>query len=480
MINIPVAFKDILDDKINDYLYYGGRVGGKTKNTALASVILMLQHPYSDIIVARASYGSMELSSYSEFEQAIEEMGEGVRNLFRFKKSPLRIERRDGSGIIYFLGYGGANMSRTKSIHPKHKLIAVICEETQELRERRNLDEALASFRRNYGENVKQIIMGNPPPQDAHWFNRYIVEKKQDKDWLVKRVTYLDILNLINDFDLKEIIKEKVRNPDYYSWFYLGESGSGISSVYPMFREDKHLITTLQFDRARQTHPLRVVGAVLGGDGAVNRDCTAFVPLLLLNNGQAVKAPVFYHNPKDDGVIGYHQLVQDHLLRWLEELCRRYNLVGVKEFREHPNANPLPIYMFIDSAAPDLIQECKFFFGDRVSVHPVKKRGIMEMVGITQSAIANDNIVCIDYGGYMSYVKNRWIQTDKDILVEQLESLVWNDKQTGYDPIIPNDVSDAFTYAVISWYGNQDNIQFFNRLKAQAIPNMLLRDIIEK
>ena len=59
---------------------------------------------------------------YEEFDQALQEMGDDIYNLFVFKKSPLRIERKDGTGKIYFIGYGGSNMSRTKSIKPKHKL----------------------------------------------------------------------------------------------------------------------------------------------------------------------------------------------------------------------------------------------------------------------------------------------------------------------------------------------------------------------
>lgn len=480
MILIPEAFRDLVEGTKNDYLYYGGRVGGKSKNTAIIAVLLMLQNPYHDVIVARASYGSLGDSSYEEFDQALQEMGEDIYNLFVFKKSPLRIERKDGTGKIYFIGYGGSNMSRTKSIKPKHKLICVICEETQELREERNLDEALASFRRNYGEGIRTIILGNPQPQSAHWFSQYILKKQKDKDWIVRRVTYLDILDFVNDFDLREIIKTKIQNEPFYNWFYLGDSSSGIGSVYPMFRPEKHIITNLQFERAREKYGIKVCGLVIGGDGAVNRDCTAFVPMLLLNNGQAVIAPIFYHDPKESGQMGYHQLVQDHVSRWLEEILRRYNLISCREYREHPYSNPLPVFMRIDSAAPDLIQECRFFFGDRVDVKAIKKGSIQEMVGVLQSAISNDNIIVIDYGGYYDYVRNRWIIKDKNILAEQLEALVWNDKQTGYDPIVPNDVSDALTYGNLFWYGNQENIQFFNRLKAGAIPNLLLNDIINK
>lgn len=480
MITLPYSFKEVLETKLAQILLYGGRLGGKSSNSAIIAVLSMLMDPEPhDVIVGRASYGSMADSSFEEFDQAIKVMGEDVYSRFSFRKSPLRIIYRPNGATVYFIGYGGSNMSRTKSIKTKHKIVCIIFEETQELKEKRNLDEALASFRRNYGDNVKQIIMGNPPPQEAHWFNRFITKVKQDPDWLVKRVTYLDILDFINDFDLREIIKTKIEDPDYYNWFYMGDSFAGMGSVYPMFRESRHMVTAIKFDMLRNKYPLKVVACMIGGDGAVNRDATSFVPLLLLNNGQAAIGPIFYHDPKQDGVIGYHQLVQDHVTRWLDELCRRYNMLSPKEFRANPTAPGLPIFMRIDSAAPDLIQECKYFFGDRVNVKAVdKSEGVMGMVGRVQSAISNDNIVVLDYGGYFSYVKNLWIRTDRNILAEQIEMLLWNDKQNNYDPIVPNDVCDAFTYGTVSWYGNQENIQYFNILKTRNIPNMLIRDMI--
>ena len=479
MITLPYAFKEVLETKLSQILLYGGRLGGKSSNSAIIAVLSMLMDPEPhDVIVGRASYGSMADSSFEEFDQAIKVMGDDVYSRFTFRKSPLRIIYRPNGATIYFIGYGGSNMSRTKSIKTKHKIVCIIFEETQELKEKRNLDEALASFRRNYGDNVKQIIMGNPPPQEAHWFNRFITKVKQDRDWLVKRVTYLEILDFINDFDLREIIKTKIEDPDYYNWFYMGDSFSGMGSVYPMFRESRHMVTAIKFDMLRNRYPLKVVACMIGGDGAVNRDATSFVPLLLLNNGQAAVGPIFYHNPKTDGQVSYHLLCQNYVAKWLDELCRRYHLVSADEFRRNQTLPAVPIFVRIDSAAPDLIQEFTYFFGDRCQVGPVQKKGIMEMVGIVQSAISNDNIYVLDYGGYYDYVRNEWVRKDKNLLSEQLEMLIWNEKQNGYDPIVPNDVCDAFTYGTISWYGNQENIQYFNILKTRNIPNMLIRDMI--
>lgn len=480
-IQLPIAFKQILESDKNNNCLYGGRLGGKSNNTALLAVLSMLQNLDSDVVVARVSYGSLGDSSYAELSHAIDSFdNERISENFKLKRSPLRIERTDGRGTCYFLGYGGSNTSRTKSIRPKHKIKVVILEETQELKEKRNLDEALASLRRHYAEDVKVFILGNPPPAEAHWFNIFIEQCKRDPDWLCVNLTWQDIVPFINDIDLKEIIKTKMTDEAYYNWFYMGIPTGGYGSVYPMFRKDRHIITAQEFDRTIERGQLKILGCVIGGDGAVTHDCTSFVPQLLLSNGQTVIGPVFCHDPKTDGVIGFHQLVQNHLTRWFDELCRRFHLGTLQDKREHPNAKLLPIWMRIDSASPDLVQECRFFFGDRVNVGPIKKATVFEMVSVVQSAIANENVIIIDYGGYFDYQLNRWIKKDMNILAEQLSLLIWNEQQNNYDPIVPNDISDAFTYGCFFWYSNQENIQYFNIVKLNKMTNLLISDILKK
>lgn len=478
-IQLPLVYKEILESPCLNVVLHGGRLGGKSNGTAIVGILTMLQQPYTDGVVLRVSYGSLGDSSYAEMENALLQFDEYAEE-FTLKKSPLRIVRKDNSGTIYFLGYGGSNTSRTKSIRTKHKISFVILEETQELKSKRNFDEAMASIRRHFGDHVKVFILGNNPPQEAHWFNVFIEQCKNDADYIVRNVSYLDILPFINDYDLKEIIKTKIIDPEYYDWFYMGKTTGGFGSVYPMFRKEKHIITAQQFDYFKASTTVKIVGCVIGGDGAVNRDATSFVPILLLNNGQSVIGPIFYHNPKDDGVIGYHQLVQDHLQRWFDELCSRFRLTTRQELRMNPNLPKIPIWMRIDSAAPDLIQECKFFLGDRADIRAITKHSIMEMVGVCQSTIANSNMYIIDYGGYYDYVRNSFIKKEVNLLAEQLSMLIWNDKQNGYDPIVPNDVCDAWTYGNFFWYSNIENINYFNILRVNAIQNTLISDILKK
>ena len=476
-IKVAKVFKPLFTSDYLDFVLPGGRTSGKSKTVAILSGINTALKPNEDIVIARASYGSIADSVYNETKEVIESI-KSFEDEFIFRKSPLRIIRKSTGATIYFMGIGGST-DRTKGFKPEHKVGLVILEETQELRSREHLDQTLASLRRRFGEDCRVCIVFNPPAQRFHWINVWCEEKEKDNDTCVIHSTYEDILDFLSKREKKEILKYKINNPLYYEYMFLGKPTGAMGSVYPMFAEDRHLISSQQFDLCREKG-LRIVGCVIGGDGAVTHDATSFVPLLLLSNGQVAIGPIFYHNPLEDGVVGYHHLVQNMVIRWFEDLCRRYNLVSAREKREHPGVPALPIWMIIDSAAPDLIQECRFFLGDRCDIQPVKKASVFEMVGVVQSSIQNDNVVIINYGGYYNYHTNKWIDRKVNILAEQLTNLIWNEKETGYDPIVPNDVSDAFTYGDIFWYGNQENIQFFNILKSKNMTNNLICDILKK
>lgn len=296
----------------------------------------------------------------------------------------------------------------------------------------------------------------------------------------------MDILPFLSDRDLKEIRKMFYENKTYHDYMYGGQPTGGYGAVYPMFRKDKHVITQQDYDYviANSNIRIRPVCCVIGGDGAVNRDATAFVPSIILSNGQSVIGPIFYHNPQEDGSFGYHQLVKDYVNRWFDDVCKMFHLGTRQEImmaqERQMRITVLPIYMVIDSAAPDLIKECQLFMGDRAEVRAIKKSTIPQMVATVQSAICNDSCIIIDYGGYYDYVRNQWIQRKPNILAEQISMLIWNEKQDGYDPIIPNDVCDAFTYETIFWNGNVENLAYFDILKANNITNELICDILKK
>ena len=444
--------KEQIDNGIHYICMPMGRVSGKTKGTIDFSVGCMLEFPYTDIVVARSSYGSMSDSSYAEFETSLQDLPEEISSQFTLKKSPLRIERVNNSGNVYFIGAGGSNTDRTKGLHTRHKVKIVIVEETQELKTKQHYDQLMASLRRNFGKDVVVFVLGNPPAIEAHWFNQLVKTYERDKDWYVCHASWLDIVPFLNDFDIKEILKTKYLEPEYYQWLYMGVPTGGLGQVYPMFRTNIHLINYNQREQSKLLQDFRVVGVIIGCDGAVNKDSTVFVPRFIMSNGQSVAGKIFYHNPKTDGVKGSFPLVENEGTRWFTELRK-------ENFLDNPYnyMASIPIVFVVDSAATELIQALRYYFGNRAEVVAIKKGTIIQMVDTVQSALGKNVVAIYDYGGYYNYTLNKWITCD-NILAYQYRSLIWNEKQNGYDNSIPNDATDADTYAIYFYYKQTENI----------------------
>ena len=458
-LKVPLSWKPIFQTKKNYIAIPCGRVSGKTKNSVIFCVLLLLSHPYHDIAITRASYGSLKDTTYQEFKSAIADLPDEIANQFTFKTQPLKIERANHSGNIYFFGSGGSNKDRTKGFKSEHPLIAVISEETQELKDKASYDQFEASIRRNFGENVKLLILGNPPAIKAHWFNEFIESKKVDRDWLVaQNMTWLDIIDFLNDYDIKEILKCKFLEPDYYKWLYEGVPIGGLGAVYPMFRRETHLINYDERSNSPLLQDYRVVGVIIGVDGAVNKDCTVCVPRFVMANGQTMAGKIFYHNPKTDGVCGSFPLVEKEISRWFRELREENALDNPYNY-----AASIPIIFVVDSAATELIQALRFQFSNRAEVYAIKKGTIIQMVDVVQSAMGKNVVGIYDYGGYYNYTSNQWVKSE-NLLARQYESLLWNEKQTGYDPLIPNDVSDADTYGVYFYFKQVENITWLQRV----------------
>lgn len=475
-IQVAEVFEPLfVDESIENIALEAGRDAGKSKTAYILSGVRAAVRPDEDIVICRASYGSIETSSYQETCEVMDSIP-AFDGKFTFRKSPLRIVRKGGGTNIYFMGVGGST-DRTKGIKPKHKVGLLIVEEAQELRSKEHLDQLLASLRRRFGEHCQVLVIFNPPAQLLHWINVWSKFIRNDRDWLVIHSSWEDIIPFLNDRDIKEILKAKYENKTYYDYMYMGIP-NGEGSVYPMLLKSKHVITVKQWSYVKEKANLRVLACVIGGDFAVNNDSSSLVPYLILNNGQCVVGPIFYHNPKDDAVIGYHQLVQNLIVRWFDELCRQFMLGTRQEIQQHPGMKAIPIFANLDNAAADAITEIKFFLGDRIETYATKKEPIPQMVATVQSCILNDNIIIIDYGGYFDYYKNRWVDKSENLLYEQWVNLTWNDRQDKYNDEIPNDVSDAGTYGILLWYRNQENMQFFNICRANNMEIPKIYDIL--
>lgn len=489
-VSVPKIYGPLIRHEAHQWLVYGGRDSGKTANTVMAGVIDLLAHPDHDGVVFKAHYSDFRSTDYQEIVSLIEEKGLG--SIFEVLASPLHIRRRDGHGDIYFSGAEiiGTDSSRTHGLKTKHPLMWALFSESQQFRTEAALTEAMASVRRNFTEKRSDgtslpevvsgwwmVVQGNPPQSSGHWFNVFVGRKKADPEWRLLFTSYMDVAPFLNDMDLAAIRRERVENPDNYEWQYEGKVGGGWGSCYPMLQKETHLIPLQR--AADATKGMRVVAIVVGCDGAVQRDCTAFSPLLILEDGSAVlrQDDCFRYDPKRCGVLSSYPMCGPGGPAWLwwngwqtpqgfhNGLRTRYPSIGGGV------GSSVPVFFFVDSAAPELREALQFHFGGPrdVFVRSVVKGTIVDMVERMRDVFHKGLLRFVDCGGSWDYRPPRSQSNPLReprfgpgfVAWDELCSLRMDDR-TGlkYDDTIPNDDSDSVTYGAWSWFANPDNVAF--------------------
>lgn len=450
MISCPEPYDQLYESDCPFVIMRSGRNAGKSRNTADYIVYQSTQAINEDIVLCRDSYSDMADSMYASIIKAIEE--QGLERFYQFKKQPLRIICTLTNCNIYFMGIGGADKSRTKSFEPINpKVRLYVFEELQQVREQENLEQALASFRRHLSSQGKFLFLFNPPPQNSNWVNLWCSSKKYDKDYLIIDSSWLDIVDYLNDIDIKEILKCKMTEPEKYDWLYMGKTGGGFGSVYPQFKREKHLLTFEQAREKFKTQHIQYV--IIGGDNAVSRDGTCLCPIAVFENGQCLVLDLYYHDPKRGGDLSVAEQLP-LMKRWLGELEKKYNLSDMNY--------QVPIAFVIDGSVigQELIRELRFNLDlNRYQIISYSQKHIIEMASNLKSVFARNMLYIADYGGHYNYALNRWEKCD-NVLAEQVESLIWNEKQTGFDPIVPNDCCDALTYGANAIFKNQFNLYY--------------------
>ena len=89
------------------------------------------------------------------------------------------------------------------------------------------------------------------------------------------------------------------------------------------------------------------------------------------------------------------------------------------------------------------------------------EKKVVEMASNLKSVFARNMLYIINYGGHYNYILDKW-EKRYNVLAEQIESLIWNEKGTGFDPIIPNDASDALTYGANAIFKNPFNLYYID------------------
>lgn len=242
-----------------------------------------------------------------------------------------------------------------------------------------------------------------------------------------------------------ETLEHQYRGTIYFEKWILGNWVKAEGAVYPLFRKEVHFLTPAEFSRRYGRHSIRYV--IFGGDGANTNDATALVPLAIMDNGQAVRLEMFYHNPKINGQLSNEQLVP-YIQHYLQDLQEKYR------FRE----NGVEFVTTVDCAAADLVLTLAFRLPPEYNVQKFTKKDILQTTDVVNNALSRRAVCILDFGGYFNYVRNEFVPGD-DQLVIDLENMVWDKKNNRkYDDTVPNDCADAFRYALNTYYNNPFNL----------------------
>lgn len=251
-----------------------------------------------------------------------------------------------------------------------------------------------------------------------------------------------------NTFLSKEFItslENEYRGTIYFDKWILGNWVKAEGLVYPLFRRERHFLTPREFSKKYGVHRIRYL--IIGGDGATTNDSTALVPLAIMDNGQAVRLEMFYHNPKENGQLSNEQLVP-YIKRYLEDLERKYHILE----------SGASVYMPIDCAAADLIITLSFNLPSYYNVCKFTKKDILQTTDVVNNALGRNAVCVLNFGGYHNYIKGHFVEKD-DQLVVDLESMIWDESNPRvYDSDVPNDCADAFRYALNYYYLNPENL----------------------
>ena len=446
-MKILEVYEEVLKTPKRYTLLKSGRDAGKSKVMAQYTTKNFCEFDL-DVLICRSSYGDLQKSMFKEIIAVIEE--EGLLPFIEQRTRPLKIINKLNGNKIHFEGVGGADLSRTKGFKPDKKLSLIIFDETQQLPDQANYDQALATFRRHLDDEHGRVVTAfNPEPQNSHWMNEYYRIHEENSLYYCLHTSYKDIGKVLTDADLEAIELEAIVNPSNYKYLYLGETNGLFGGVYFTFNRSFHLLTEEETTELIKTHGIFQI--LIGVDGATTRDATAVIPVAILNNGQSIALEYLYHDPIKYGALDNSRLFP-LIMDFIEDIEVQYDL----KWRR------VPMHFVVDGANADLIQTLNYRLSNKYRVWSYTQKKIIQMAQIMQNAFSKNVLYIKDAGGIKNYVTKQF-ERNHHPLVTALESVIWDEKGKGFDDKVPNDTTDALTYALSFYFINPSNINFPQR-----------------
>ncbi len=210
-----------------EYVFEGGRGGGKSSYISLKIVELLKNNPQIHACIVRKVAGTLRDSVYSQMKWAIHELG--LDEQFAFKVSPLEITYKATGQTIYFRGVD--DPIKLKSIKPPFGYIGILWKEEKDQlagdAEERSINQSILRG----GALSYDFSSYNPPRSRASWVNKIKLVPNDKR--VIHHSVYTDIPKewLGQKFyDDAEHLREV--NPEAYEHEYLGVANGDGGNVF--------------------------------------------------------------------------------------------------------------------------------------------------------------------------------------------------------------------------------------------------------
>lgn len=237
------AFHGVLGDVMahghTHYWLHGGRGSTKSSFISLCIVLLVMAFPFANVVVIRRFSNTLRDSVYQQIQWAISALG--LDEYFRARISPMELTYLPTGQRIVFRG--ADDPVKLKGVKfPKGYCAVVWFEELDQFDGIETVRSILNSLRRG-GEDFWIFYSYNPPRTMWSWVNVECLNRKRRDDTLVRKTSYLDVIDEHADWLGRPFVDEaeylRDTNERAWRWEYLGEvTGTG-GSVFGNIREER-------------------------------------------------------------------------------------------------------------------------------------------------------------------------------------------------------------------------------------------------
>lgn len=293
-VSVPVEYAPLFDPIVSEIVEPSGRITAKSTSNEIAAITLMLQNKYNNIWYCRAEKGDIRETIFSSMISTIQLMN--VDGLFEWSLSPYLITCLSTGAKCYFSGINGKtddDVTATKGFTPQFKTLAMcILDEADQVKHFNHITGWESTAYRFLLPHGKMVFAYNPPMSKSHWAHKFFGDKVKNGAVRIY-ATWEHIRKLLNDKTVEQILKFKRDDPEYYRYWYLGESVLFHGMVYPQLKREKHIVNIFKLLAQGD----KVIELILGLDEGTCNDSTCVTALAVMGSGKAVVLDCFENDP---------------------------------------------------------------------------------------------------------------------------------------------------------------------------------------